>query len=105
MALLLAGIGLLARLASERLGDAALFAVAAVSGLADVDAVTLSVAQLVPAVVEARVAAVTIAVAVASNILAKSAYALAIGGKAYGLRFGLASLAGLGAGAAALLFL
>lgn len=103
MALLLAAIALLARLASEWLGDAGLLAVAAISGLADVDAVTLSVAQLVPARIEPRLAALALAVAVASNILAKSAYAVAIGGGAYGLRFALASVAGLAAGGAVLL--
>jgi len=99
MALLLAVIGVVAQHASEWLGDAALLVVAAISGLADVDAVTLSVSTLVPESVTARLAADAIAVAVASNILAKSGYALALGGKAYGLRFGLASLGGLAAGA------
>jgi uncharacterized membrane protein (DUF4010 family) len=98
LALLLAVIALLARLASSWLGDAALLALAAVSGLADVDAVTLSVAQLVPERVSPELAAAAIATAVASNILAKSAYALAIGGVAYGRRFALGSLMGLAAG-------
>ena len=94
-ALLLAGVALLARLATEWLGSAALLGVAALSGLADVDAVTLSVTQLVPESINATLAAAAIGVAVASNIVAKSVYALAIGGRAYGLPFALPSLAGL----------
>jgi uncharacterized membrane protein (DUF4010 family) len=103
LALLLAAIALLARHASAWLGDAALLALAAVSGLADVDAVTLSVAELVPDGVPAALAAAAIATAVASNIIAKSAYALAIGGAAYGRRVALGSLAGLAAGGLVLL--
>jgi uncharacterized membrane protein (DUF4010 family) len=95
MALLLAGIEVVARHASAWLGDAALLAVAAVSGLADVDAVTLSVGRMVPDAAAPELAAAAIGVAVASNILAKSAYALALGGTAHGLRVVLASLAAL----------
>jgi uncharacterized membrane protein (DUF4010 family) len=101
MALLLAAIALLARLATERLGPQAVLAVAAVTGLADVDAVTLSVAQLVPAPLTAPLAAMAIGIAVASNIVAKSVYALAFGGPGYGVRFALPSLAALAAGALA----
>jgi uncharacterized membrane protein (DUF4010 family) len=103
MALLLAAIALLARLAAEWLGQAALLGVAAVSGLADVDAVTLSVVQLVPDSITPALAATAIALAVASNIVAKSAYALAIGGRAYGLHMALGSLTGLALGGVVLL--
>ena len=99
MALLLAVIGAVAKAASDWLGDAALLVVSAVSGLADVDAVTLSVSALAPASISARLAADAIAVAVASNILAKSGYALALGGREYGLRFALFSVLGLATGA------
>ena len=103
MALLLAVVGLLSRLAAEWLGDAALLGVAAISGLADVDAVTLSVVRLVPDSITPALAAMAIGVAVASNIIAKSAYALAIGGTAYGLRVAVASLAGIAVGGVLLL--
>jgi uncharacterized membrane protein (DUF4010 family) len=103
MALLLAGIELAARHASAWLGEAALLGVAAVSGLADVDAVTLSVGRMVPQAATPALAATAIGVAVASNIVAKSAYALAIGGVPYGGRVAAASLAGLVAGGAMLL--
>jgi uncharacterized membrane protein (DUF4010 family) len=103
LALLLAAVALLARLAAERLGTEAVLVVAAVTGLADVDAVTLSVPQLVPASLTAGIAATAIAVAVASNIVAKAAYALGIGGTGYGVRMALPSLAALAAGGALLL--
>jgi uncharacterized membrane protein (DUF4010 family) len=103
MALLLAAIELVARHAAAWLGDAALLAVAAVSGLADVDAVTLSVGRMVPDAAAPALAAAAIAVAVASNIVAKSAYALALGGAAHGLRVALASLAALAVGGFVLL--
>jgi uncharacterized membrane protein (DUF4010 family) len=103
MALLLAGVALLARLAAEQLGQAALFGVAVVTGLADVDAVTLSVFQLVPNVVQPAIAATAIGLAVASNIVAKAVYALVIGGTAYGTRVALGSLAGLALGGVLLL--
>jgi uncharacterized membrane protein (DUF4010 family) len=103
MALLLAAIALVARLAAAWFGEAALFAVAAVSGLADVDAVTVSVAQLVPGTIPPGSAALAIGAAVGSNLLAKSAYALAIGGGAYGGRVTLVSLAALAVGGGVLL--
>lgn len=95
LALLLAGVAWLARVAAEWLGSAALFGVAAISGLADVDAVTLSVTQLAPASIPVTLAAGAIGVAVASNILAKATYALALGGTAHGVRIALASAAAL----------
>ena len=51
--MLLASVALLAGLAAEWLGGAALLGVVALSGLADVDAVTLSVVQLVPGTIPA----------------------------------------------------
>jgi uncharacterized membrane protein (DUF4010 family) len=102
MALLLAAVGAAAKFGAERLGGAAVIVIAAVTGLTDVDAVTLSVPALVPASITAAVAAQAVAVAVASNILAKAAYAAALGAGAYARWFALGSLLGLAAGAAAL---
>ena len=98
MAALLAGVGALAKLGAEWLGGAAVIIIAAVTGLTDVDAITLSMPQLVPDVITATLAARAIAVAVASNIIAKAAYAAALGNRAYGRLFGIGSLVALGAG-------
>ena len=103
MAALLAAVGALARLGAERLGGAAVVVIAAVTGLTDVDAVTLSVPPLAPAVISADLAARAVAVAAASNILAKTLYGLALGGRAYGRAHALGAALALAAGAAALL--
>lgn len=100
MALLLGGVGAAAKFGAERLGGGAVLLIAAVTGLTDVDAITLSVAPLAPDTITAAVAAQAVAVAVASNILAKAAYAVALGSGRYARWFGLGSVLGLGAGAA-----
>jgi uncharacterized membrane protein (DUF4010 family) len=102
MALLLAGVGAAARFGAAWLGGGAVLLIAAVTGLTDVDAITLSVPALAPVTITEVLAAQAVAVAVASNILAKAAYALALGEGRHARWFALGSLAGLGAGAAAL---
>lgn len=101
-ALLLALVGLLAERAAKLLGQAGAFAVAGLTGLADVDAVTLGMTPLVPDRMAAEVAAAAIMVAVISNGLAKSAYALALGSRGYGLRFAAGTLPALVAAGAVL---
>ena len=102
MALLLAGVGALAKFGSERLGEAAVIVIAAVTGLTDVDAITLSVPLLAPGTITTALAAQAVAVAVASNIVAKAVYGVTLGDARFGRIFGLGSAAGLAAGAAAL---
>ncbi len=103
MAALLVGVGALAKLGAEWLGGAAVIVIAAVTGLTDVDAITLSMPQLVPDVITPLLAARAIAVAVASNIVAKAAYALTLGSKGYGRSYGIGSAIALGAGGVVLL--
>lgn len=103
MALLLAGVGAAAKFGAEKLGGAAVVVIAAVTGLTDVDAITLSVPLLAPATITTTLAAQAVAVAVASNILAKAAYGAALGNARFGALFGAGSLLGLVAGAAVLL--
>jgi uncharacterized membrane protein (DUF4010 family) len=59
------------------------------AGIADVDAITLSMTTMVGASTTLVYASIAIVVAVAVNSLSKSAFALGVGG----LRFGLANLA------------
>jgi uncharacterized membrane protein (DUF4010 family) len=68
-------------LARHAYGDGGLFGVAALSGLADVDALTLSAARLE---VPLTVAADAILIAIAVNTLAKTAYASYAGGPRIG---------------------
>jgi len=96
-------ISLLAAAASERLGPAALNAVAAISGLTDVDAITLSAFRLFGAAgIDAPAAITVVAIAVVSNLAFKVGIAFTAGTPALGrlcaLGFGAMALA-IGAGA------
>ena len=96
---LLAAIMLLAKLFSS--GRAGLFALGGVSGLLDVDPITLSMARLADTGVTPMLAASTILIAAAANALAKSVLAVAFGGPRLGLALSGAALLAFGAGAAA----
>ena len=100
IALLLAVVALASRLAAEKLGSAAVLAVAALTGLADVDAVALSVPLLAPATLSLEVAAQAVLAAVGVNICAKAAYALVLGGGRFGAVYAALSVAAGAAGAA-----
>ncbi len=102
MAGLLALVGLAGQWAAGRFGEAGVFMVAALTALADVDAVTLTMAEMVPVALAAESAAAAVAVAVGANLLAKSGYALALGSRDFILVFVGVSLAALLAGAAGL---
>jgi uncharacterized membrane protein (DUF4010 family) len=93
---MLAAVMLAAGIAQSVYGDSGLMAVAAISGLVDVDAVTLSVAGMGPAS-RAGVAAVLIAIGV--NSIAKSAYAWYAGGGRLGLLLLVLNLAAIAAAA------
>ena len=98
----LAAVMLAAGIARSVYGNSGLMAVAAISGLADVDAVTLSVAGMGP-VSAAGVAAVLIAIAV--NNIAKSAYAWYAGASRLGLLLLVFNLAAIAVAAAAFFLL
>lgn len=79
---ILAAVGLAVVLARQYFGDRGLFAVAALSGIADVDALTLSVARM-PDAGAAAVLAILLTAAV--NTVAKSVYAWVAGGTRLGV--------------------
>ena len=79
-------------LAQARFGDAGLYASAAVLGLTDVDALTVSMAQRAAASTPATVAASALTLGILANTLVKTMIALAIGRGRYRLR----TVAGLG---------
>jgi len=83
---LLAIIMLLGQALREWAGDAGLWTLAAASGLADVDAITISLARMSGQDVALNVAATGIIIAAGSNSLLKAGMALIIGGRALGLR-------------------
>jgi uncharacterized membrane protein (DUF4010 family) len=96
---LLIVIMLLAKMFST--GQAGLFALGGVSGLLDVDPITLSMAQLASTGITPMLAASTILIAAAANALAKSVLAIAFGGARLGLALSGMALLAFGAGTAA----
>ena len=105
---LLAVVMLVSRGLNAWLGEAGVWLAGLVSGLADVDAITLSLARISDTVLSPSVAASGIAIATAANTIVKSGIAFAAGGRRMGVPVGvslgaalLAGLAGLAAGYAA----
>ena len=97
LAALIAGITLLAKLLAGSIGDAGLFMLAAVSGIADADALTLSMARLAGEQVPADSAAKAILIAAAVNTVSKAAIAAFVGGARLGRTVGVVSALGIGA--------
>jgi len=103
----LALVDLLARAGRAWLGEGAVYAVAAISGIADVDAITLALGAMVAGtaqagMMDARAAALGVAIAVATNFISKATIATGLGGVAFGARYAVPALLGLAAGAAVL---
>jgi uncharacterized membrane protein (DUF4010 family) len=92
-AVFLGVIVLLGQLANQWFGAARTFVGAAALGLADVDAVTVSLARLVPDALGAREAAFGVLAAVATNTLSKLVIGAGIGGAAFARQVGLLALA------------
>lgn len=86
---LLALILLLGKALQAWFGNAGLFALAAASGVTDVDAITLSLARMSAGDVTARTCATGIVIAGAVNSLAKAGLAAGIGGGRIGMKVGL----------------
>jgi uncharacterized membrane protein (DUF4010 family) len=74
-----------------------LYAVAAVAGLADVDAITLSMSEFAKSA-DARIAAIAIAIAALTNTIVKCGMAFVLGGPSFGRPLLLATIATLLAG-------
>ncbi|MDW8397941.1 MAG: DUF4010 domain-containing protein, partial [Acetobacteraceae bacterium] len=88
-------IGLAARAGAAWFGDSGLLAVAAVSGVADTDALIASVSGLLLGGLPDRTGALAIAIALAANGLAKTGYAFALGTAGFGLRYAAGTLLAL----------
>jgi uncharacterized membrane protein (DUF4010 family) len=102
-ALLLGVVTIVTRGALTLFGTQSLFAVALVTGLGDLDAITLSVARLSSLHVSTDAAAQAIAAAAFANLLAKVALAASAGNAAFAGRLAVASVAAMVAGVAGLL--
>ena len=97
--LMLAVVMLLSTAASETFGEGGGVLFAAVAGIGDVDAITLSMTEVAGGVVSEPVAAIAILVAVAANSASKTVLATAAGGRRFGFTYGAISLGSLAAGA------
>jgi uncharacterized membrane protein (DUF4010 family) len=91
---------IVSKFAQQELGTAGIYAAGALAGLTDVDAVTLSMANLARQGLAPRHAAITILIAVASNTIIKAGMTVVLGGWALGRRTLPAFLAMTLAGAA-----
>ena len=78
-----------------------MLALAAISGIADVDAITLSMTDLARGNLGPAIASLAILVALAVNTITKALYALIGGGRPVGVRFALISGLALAAGTVA----
>lgn len=94
---LLTAVGVAAQLATHAAGSWGALAIAALAGLADVDAITLSMARLAGAQLSLEMAAAAVFIAVAVNTLTKSALGWATGGRVFGGAMALAALAAFAA--------
>jgi len=103
-AIYLAIVMALSRVVGESLGTAATILGAVVAGLADVDAITVSLTRLTPTPLTAEHAAIAILAAVASDTVSKIGIGAAIGRGRFALRIAAVAAACLLAGAAAFLF-
>lgn len=104
-ALLLAAILFLVEAGRRLLGDVGVYLVALLSGLADVDAITLSLARNAQGELSNEIAVQGIFIAALSNSLVKAGLILVIGGKALAVRTLPFIVGGLAAGGAVLLAL
>lgn len=101
--LLLGAVALFTYYAKLWIGDAGIYAVAATAGLADVDAITLNMAQLAGDGLSVQVATNAIIIAVAVNTAVKFAIVWALAGRALAARLAVLSGAALAAGGLGLL--
>lgn len=103
---LLAVIAVAASFGADRFGPSGLMLVALISGLADVDAITLIAGRQASAgLLGFQAAAYAVMIAAASNIVLKAGMAWGVGGRELGFRVGAVFAAMIAAGAAALLVL
>lgn len=97
---LLTAVGVLARIMTRLAGSAGAYTLAVISGLADVDAITLSMARLSGGALGADAAAAAILLAVGVNTVTKAVLAWTTGGPGFGRIVGVATAVAIAAGLA-----
>src|SRR5262249_7982256 len=103
-AILLAVVMVLSRAVAEGLGTAATILAAAAAGLADVDAITVSLTRLTPAPLTAEHVAIAILAAVSSDTVSTIGIGSAIGRGLFALQIAVVAAACLLSGAATFIF-
>jgi len=98
--LLLVAVMLLAQLFQQQFGDSGIYAVAAISGITDVDAITLSLSRMAASGLNPDVAVMAIVIAASVNTLVKGLLVTVICGRAMAVRVMLTFFAAIAAGAA-----
>lgn len=89
---LLTAVGLLTHLATRVAGSGGAYTLAALSGIADVDAITLSMARLGGSgAISLDVAGLAVLIAVAVNTISKAVIGWAAGGRDFGMRMAIAA--------------
>ena len=99
---LLTLISLLSKVLTSSVGDAGAYGLAALSGLADVDAITLSMSRLAPSGISLKGAAVAIAITVLVNTISKAVLGGITGGMRIGKALALSAVLAVAAGAVGL---
>lgn len=94
----------LIKAAKEYTGDAGIYLVSAVSGLTDVDAITLSISESAKSGMQTAVAVRCITLAVMSNTVVKGVLAFSMGSRRLSARVGIGFMLMFAAGAAGLFF-
>ena len=95
---LLTVIMLAGQLATDFFGDTGVLVLAAISGIADLNAITLSIARMDDGSLTSSLAVIGILIAVLTNSLFKSGFSAVAGGAGLGLRVGLPMLGAAAAG-------
>jgi len=99
---LLGAVIVVSKVLVDRIGQTMIFVVAAVSGLMDLDAITLSTARLTGTSVDLATAVAAILIAVVVNLVTKIVLAFTAGGRGpYATTLALATVAAITAGAVA----
>jgi uncharacterized membrane protein (DUF4010 family) len=102
-AIVLGAMIVVSRIVGEHFGATGAIIGSAVAGLADVDAISVSMARLAPQTLAPRIASLAILVAVATDTISKVAIGAAIGRGRFALEIAIMALGSLVAGACALL--
>lgn len=105
MGTLITVVMVVSHLLQQSFGNAGVLVTAAASGIADVDAISISMARLASHSIEPGLAADAILIAVAMNTLVKAVMAAWVGGSRIGGPVSALSVLGLAAGMAASLYL